>query len=136
MYDRSVCTGDAWQVEDSLESFPSGHTTAGFASLVFLSLYLNAKLKVWTDRHPSYWKMVATLLPLLGATIIGGVLTIDEYHNWYDILAGAVIGTFMALSSYRMVYASIWNFRTNHVPIKRACSSENGDNQMSVGEIQ
>ena len=46
-------------------------------------------------------------------------MTIDEFHNWWDILAGAVIGTTMAFSAYRMVYASVWDFRFNHIPLVR-----------------
>jgi len=65
------------------------------------------------------WKLVATYAPVLGATLIAGALTIDEFHNWYDCLAGAIIGTVMAFSSYRMVYASIWDWRTNHIPLNR-----------------
>jgi diacylglycerol diphosphate phosphatase / phosphatidate phosphatase len=65
------------------------------------------------------WKLIAVYAPLLGATLIAGTLTIDEYHNWYDCIAGALIGTMMAFSSYRMVYASIWNFRFNHIPLLR-----------------
>lgn len=119
MYDRSICTGDESEISDSLESFPSGHTTAAFAGFVFLSLYLNAKLKVMANYHPAMWKLIAVMAPLLGATLIGGALTIDEYHNWYDILAGAIIGTLMAFTSYRMVYASVWDFRFNHIPLRR-----------------
>ncbi|KAF9697130.1 hypothetical protein EKO04_005104 [Ascochyta lentis] len=119
MFDRSICTGDKKEINDSLESMPSGHTTAAFAGFVFLYLYLNAKLKVFANYHPAMWKLVAIYAPLLGACLIGGALTIDEYHNWYDILAGAIIGTFMAFSSYRMVYASVWDFRFNHVPVLR-----------------
>jgi diacylglycerol diphosphate phosphatase/phosphatidate phosphatase len=37
----------------------------------------------------------------------------------YDIFAGAVIGTLMAFSAYRMVYASVWDFRFNHIPLLR-----------------
>lgn len=66
------------------------------------------------------WKLIATYAPILGATLIAGALTIDEYHNWYDCVAGAIIGTVMAFSSYRMVYASIWDWRTNHIPLNRA----------------
>ncbi|TVY49249.1 PA-phosphatase related-family protein [Lachnellula occidentalis] len=120
MYDRRVCTGDQKQIDDSLESFPSGHSTAAFAGFVFLSLYLNAKLKVWSNYHPAMWKLIAIYAPILGATLIAGALTIDEYHNWYDCLAGAMIGTMMAFSAYRMVYASIWDWRTNHIPLNRA----------------
>jgi membrane-associated phospholipid phosphatase len=120
MYDRTVCTGDQNQIDDSLESFPSGHSTAAFAGFVFLYLYLNAKLKVWSNYHPAMWKLVATYAPILGATLIAGALTIDEFHNWYDCLAGAIIGTIMAFSAYRMVYASIWDWRINHIPLNRA----------------
>ncbi|TVY24699.1 Lipid phosphate phosphatase [Lachnellula hyalina] len=120
MYDRRVCTGNQKQIDDSLESFPSGHSTAAFAGFVFLSLYLNAKLKLWSNYHPDFWKLIAIWAPILGATLIAGALTIDEYHNWYDCLAGAIIGTVMALSAYRMVYASIWDWRTNHIPLNRA----------------
>ena len=108
MFQRNICRGNVDDIDDSLESMPSGHTTAAFAGFVFLSLYLNAKLKVWSNYHPAMWKLVATYAPILGACLIGGSLSIDEYHNWYDILAGAVIGTIMAFSAYRMVYASVW----------------------------
>ena len=40
MYDRKVCTGNEDDINDSLESFPSGHTTAAFGGFVFLYLYL------------------------------------------------------------------------------------------------
>ncbi|EKD18783.1 PAP2 superfamily protein [Drepanopeziza brunnea f. sp. 'multigermtubi' MB_m1] len=120
MYDRTICTGDESEIDDSLESFPSGHSTAAFAGFVFLYLYLNAKLKVWSNYHPAMWKLIATYAPILGATLIAGALTIDEYHNWYDCVAGAIIGTVMAFSAYRMVYASIWDWRTNHIPLNRA----------------
>ncbi|KAL5115060.1 hypothetical protein ACEQ8H_007035 [Pleosporales sp. CAS-2024a] len=119
MFDRSICTGDKKEINDSLESMPSGHTTAAFAGFVFLYLYLNAKLKVFANYHPAMWKLIAIYSPLLGACLIGGALTIDEFHNWYDILAGSIIGTIMAFSAYRMVYASIWDFRFNHIPLLR-----------------
>lgn len=119
MYDRKVCTGDKHEIDDALESMPSGHTTAAFAGFVFLYLYLNAKLKVWSNYHPAMWKLIVTYMPILGACLIAGSLTIDAYHNWYDLLAGAIIGTIFAFSAYRMVYASVWDFRFNHIPLSR-----------------
>ena len=133
MYNRSVCTGDPDEIDDSLESFPSGHSTAAFAGFVFLYLYLNAKLKVWSNYHPAMWKLLATYAPILGATLIAGALTIDEFHNWYDCLAGAVIGTVMAFSAYRMVYASIWDFRFNHIPLTRHTPFAYGADQLDAG---
>lgn len=84
-YTTEICTGDQWQINDSLESMPSGHTTAAFAGFVYLYLYLNAKLKVFSNYHPSMWKMIAIYIPILGAVLIGGALTIDEYHNCKSI---------------------------------------------------
>jgi diacylglycerol diphosphate phosphatase / phosphatidate phosphatase len=85
MYDRFVCSGDRNSIDDSLESFLSGHSTAAFAGFIFLYLYLNAKLKVFSNHHPVTWKLVATYTPVLGATLISGTLAIDEYHNRYDV---------------------------------------------------
>ncbi|RSM14991.1 hypothetical protein CEP52_001008 [Fusarium oligoseptatum] len=118
-YTREICTGDPDQIDDSLESMPSGHTTAAFAGFVYLYLYLNAKLKVFSNYHPSMWKLIAIYAPILGACLIGGALTIDEFHNWYDVFAGAVIGTVMAFSAYRMTYAAVWDWRYNHIPLNR-----------------
>ncbi|KAH6620908.1 phosphatidic acid phosphatase type 2/haloperoxidase [Chaetomium sp. MPI-SDFR-AT-0129] len=118
-YTREVCTGDEKEINDSLESMPSGHTTAAFAGFVFLYLYLNAKLKVFSNYHPAMWKLIVLYAPILGACLIGGALTIDEFHNWYDVLAGALIGTAMAFSAYRMTYAAVWDWRWNHIPLNR-----------------
>jgi diacylglycerol diphosphate phosphatase/phosphatidate phosphatase len=43
-------------------------------------------------------------------------------HNWYDILAGSLIGIAMALLSYRMCFASVFDFRWNHVPLRRGAN--------------
>jgi diacylglycerol diphosphate phosphatase/phosphatidate phosphatase len=118
-YTREICTGNIDDIDDSLESMPSGHTTAAFAGFVFLYLYLNGKLKVFSNYHPAMWKLVVIYAPILGACLIAGALTIDEFHNWYDVLAGALIGTTMAFSAYRMTYASIWDWRYNHIPLNR-----------------
>lgn len=118
-YTREICTGDPQLINDALSSFPSGHTTAAFAGFVFLSLYINGKFKVFSDRQSHMWKMMVFFAPILLATLIGGSLTIDAFHNWYDIVAGAVIGTTMAFSAYRMTYASIFDCRYNHIPLHR-----------------
>ena len=119
LFDRSICTGNEREINDALESMPSGHSTAAFAGLLYCSLYLNAKLKIFANYRPQYWKLVLFYAPLLGATLIASSLTIDHYHHWYDILAGAVIGTMFAIGSYRCQYASVWDFRFNHIPLPR-----------------
>ncbi|KAJ3167994.1 hypothetical protein HDU88_001941 [Geranomyces variabilis] len=119
MVDRSVCTGDDKEINDSLESFPSGHSTAAWAGFLFLSLYINGKLKIFANYRPHMWKLVLFFAPLLGATLITASLTIDEFHNWYDCLAGAIIGSCVAIATYRMQYAALFDYRFNHVPLPR-----------------
>ncbi|KAL1680871.1 phosphatidic acid phosphatase type 2/haloperoxidase [Schizophyllum commune] len=121
-FDRTVCTGDRDEINDSLESFPSGHSTAGWAGLFYLALYFNAQLKVMSAHNPAYWKMILFFSPLLGATLISGALTIDEYHHWYDVLAGAIIGTSTAIVAYRQTFAAILDFRFNHILLPRTTS--------------
>lgn len=136
MFQRDICTGDRNQINDSLESMPSGHSTAAWAGFLYLYFYLNAKLKVWSNYHPAMWKLVVTYAPVLGAFLITGALTIDEFHNWYDCLAGAVIGSVMAISAYRMVYASVWDFRFNHIPLTRHTPFSFGAGQAGAGGFE
>ncbi|ELU45535.1 PAP2 domain-containing protein [Rhizoctonia solani AG-1 IA] len=46
-----------------------------------------------------------------------------DSHHWYDVIAGAIIGTIGALSAFRMSYASIWDYRFNHIPLPRPKSA-------------
>uniref|UniRef100_A0AC35G634 Phosphatidic acid phosphatase type 2/haloperoxidase domain-containing protein n=1 Tax=Panagrolaimus sp. PS1159 TaxID=55785 RepID=A0AC35G634_9BILA len=119
MYTRAVCTGKESEIKEALESMPSGHSTAAFAGFVFLFLYLNAKLKLWSNYHPAYWKMLLVYAPLLCACLISASLTIDAFHHWYDCLAGACIGIINAFGAYRMTYMAIWDWRYNHIPLSR-----------------
>jgi len=118
-YDRSVCTGDKDEIDDSLESMPSGHSTAAFAGLIFLALYFNAQLKVMSAHNPPLWTMALFFAPILGAILIAGAMTIDEYHHWYDVTAGALIGTATAFVAFRQTFASVWDFRYNHLLLPR-----------------
>lgn len=88
-YTREICTGDPKEINDSLESFPSGHSTAAFAGFVYLYLYLNAKLKVFANYHAAMWKLIVIYIPILGAVLIAGALTIDEFHNckWRSVFS-------------------------------------------------
>ncbi|KAL0937026.1 PAP2 superfamily protein [Colletotrichum truncatum] len=120
MYSVDVCTQpDKDMLKNAMTSFPSGHSTAAFAGLVFLFLYLNAKLKVWADYRPALWKIALTFAPLFGALLIACSLTIDQAHNWYDIVVGSAIGTAVAFASYRGSYAAVWDWRFNHLPLEK-----------------
>lgn len=120
MYSVDVCTNtNVDQLKNAMTSFPSGHSTAAFAGYIFLFLWMNAKLKVWANFQTSFWALALLFAPLLGAVLIAASLTIDQAHNWYDILAGAAIGTATAFGAYRVSYAAVWDWRFNHVPMQR-----------------
>jgi len=120
MYTADVCSNpDRAAVRGAMMSFPSGHATAAFAGLGFLFLWMNAKLKVWSNYRTSIWSLALLFAPLLGAVLQACVLTVDRAHHWYDIVAGAAIGTVMAFGSYRVMYASVFDWRYNHIPLKR-----------------
>jgi len=123
-YDYTVCTGDKASVYDALESFPSGHSTAAFAGNIFISLFLNAKLKLWGADYAPVWKLVAVFIPILLGTLLSLCRLVDYTHHWYDILAGAIIGTMFALSAFRMHYCSVFDPATNHLLLPRGKRSK------------
>ncbi|KAL6715043.1 hypothetical protein ACLMJK_007304 [Lecanora helva] len=101
----------------SMTSFPSGHTSESFMAATFLALYLNAKLKPFGDFHTSFWKMMVVIGPVIGAMFIAGSLVTDRNHHHHDILLSIPIGVLVALLGYRTHYASLFDYRTNHLPL-------------------
>jgi len=121
-FDRSICTGNRDRIDEALQSMPSGHATAAWAGLFYLALYFNAQLKVMAAHNPAYWKMVMFFAPLLGAFLLSASLTVDKHHHWYDLVVGALIGIACALVAFRQTFASISDYRFNHVLLPRATS--------------
>ncbi|KAF8470701.1 phosphatidic acid phosphatase type 2/haloperoxidase, partial [Kalaharituber pfeilii] len=127
-YTTDVCREtDAKKLANAMQSFPSGHAAAAWTGLFYLSLYLNGKLKPFSNYHPSWWKFLAFLAPMVAATLLAGSLTLDMSHHWYDILAGSLVGVGVAMGVYRMTFASIWDWRWSHVPLPRGNNYREGD---------
>jgi diacylglycerol diphosphate phosphatase/phosphatidate phosphatase len=120
MFTPEVCTNpDKGALRTAMTGFPSGHSATAFAGFTFLFLWMNAKLKVWANYQPSLYWLALLLCPILGAILIAGSLTIDMAHHWYDIVGGAVLGFALAVMVYRVLYAAVWDWRYNHVPLRR-----------------
>lgn len=122
MFDRSICRGNTEHINDALESMPSGHAAAAWAGLFFLALYFNAQLKVVAAHNPAYWKMILFFTPILGASLLSGYLVTDGHHHFADIIVGGLIGIFTALVAFRQTFASVTDFRFNHILLPRATS--------------
>ncbi|KAH9872532.1 hypothetical protein IAQ61_005369, partial [Plenodomus lingam] len=58
-----------------------------------------------------HWKLILFSLPWLIAT----VLALSKHHP-IDVIVGALIGTAFAHMAYRMVYRSVYDERSNHIP--------------------
>ncbi|KAJ8128099.1 hypothetical protein O1611_g5533 [Lasiodiplodia mahajangana] len=120
MWTTDVCTTtDVRELRNAMQSFPSGHSTTMVAAMLYLCLYLNAKLKVFANYHTPLWKLITLVVPLIGAAMLCGTLIIDNTHNWYDVAGGVTIGTLAAFAAFRMVYPSIFDWRINHIPLSR-----------------
>eukprot|EP01113_Clastostelium_recurvatum_P038696 TRINITY_DN5815_c0_g1_i2.p1 TRINITY_DN5815_c0_g1~~TRINITY_DN5815_c0_g1_i2.p1 ORF type:complete len:348 (+),score=42.43 TRINITY_DN5815_c0_g1_i2:50-1045(+) len=119
-YDRSICTGDPSAINDALQSFPSGHAVGAYAGFLFLSFYLNGKLKAYCKPYRmSFWKVLVVMTPFLLGTLMTLSRLVDYSHHWYDILAGSVIGIFGAFVGYGSQYMAIFDPRINHLPCKK-----------------
>jgi len=57
MYGIEICTGAPRDINKAITSFPSGHSCAAMGSALFVSLWLNAKLKVFADSRARFWKL-------------------------------------------------------------------------------
>jgi hypothetical protein len=68
--------GTAWVALEQLSWLTCQQQTAAWAGFLFLSLWLNAHLKIFANARPAYWKLILFFAPLLGATLICGSLTI------------------------------------------------------------
>ena len=80
---------DRRQRQDAFMSFPSGHASLSFTTMVRVSLELTQILQKW-PLHRLAWT------PVL-AFYIARTRVLDHWHHPEDIIAGAVLGTVFAL---------------------------------------
>jgi len=88
-------------VNDAMYSFPSGHSSTVFAGMTVLTLYLLHIIPKFFFRGSLKTDSPIRLLPIKitvmlicegSAMLVAGSRTRDYYHNFDDILAGAVLG--------------------------------------------
>jgi len=92
---------------DSRSSFPSGHAALAFSSMVFVSLYIAGKLKIFKNHDGSVVaKACLVLLPIAIAILIAVSRVIDYHHDFSDIQAGAMLGAGIGAFAYFLWYPS------------------------------
>lgn len=86
-------------------SFPSGHTTTAFAALGFLALMVNLR-----------W---AQLLFFAGAVIAGYSRIYLSQHFLVDVVAGGILGTFIAIFSFYLAQRLQFSWADKSLTSKR-----------------
>lgn len=89
-----TCAGEPFQVDESRLSFYSGHSSFSMYCMMFLVLYIQARLK-------SHWARL--LRPtiqffLIATAVYVGLSRVSDYkHHWSDVLAGLLQGGLVAI---------------------------------------
>lgn len=89
---------------DIRQSFPSGHSSSAFCGLIFLALYIH---KVWNYRNFGFLPYVFETGCFALAAYIGFTRISDNRHHPTDVLAGAILGSFIAVIAFRYVIRSL-----------------------------
>jgi len=117
---EQVCTGNKDDIDNALESFPSGHSQIAWSGLGYLAIYLFTHTRLQSrSRRPSHWKMLFTMAPVLLATYLTSTLVLGYHHSGYDVIFGSLIGIVTSLLGYRSVFMSVHHRDWNYIPTRR-----------------
>jgi membrane-associated phospholipid phosphatase len=116
---------DGSVLREAQYSFPSGHSSTIFAGLTFLCLYfLHVVPKHYMKGRfgtPASIRFLPThiivmILLMLASLLVAGTRTRDYWHNFDDIMGGAVLG----------FGVSCFTFWLNHARVEQMEEKENG----------
>ncbi|XP_072289646.1 phospholipid phosphatase 1-like [Eucyclogobius newberryi] len=110
-----TCTGEPSLVDDARLSFYSGHSSFSMYCMMFLVLYIQARLKSnWTRLLRPTFQFF-----LIAAALYVGLSRVSDYkHHWSDVLTGLLLGGLVAILNV----VCVTNFFEQ--PIDRAVSQE------------
>ncbi|XP_073685151.1 phospholipid phosphatase 1 isoform X1 [Garra rufa] len=89
-----TCTGDVDKVNEGRLSFYSGHSSFSMYCMLFLALYLQARMQA------EWARLLRPTLQffLIAASVYTGLSRVSDYkHHWSDVLAGLIQGAIVAL---------------------------------------
>lgn len=90
----SFCTGAAKDVEEARLSFPSGHASFSWFTMLFAIIYLEARSIRLRLR---YVKIIVQMACFIAAWVTTLSRVSDYHHRGSDVLAGTVLGCMVAL---------------------------------------
>ncbi|XP_064798210.1 phospholipid phosphatase 1-like isoform X1 [Oncorhynchus masou masou] len=89
-----TCTGDTHMVNEARLSFYSGHSSFSMYCMLFLALYIQARLQA------EWARLLRPTLQffLIAASVYTGLSRVSDYkHHWSDVLAGIIQGALVAI---------------------------------------
>ncbi|XP_038825981.1 phospholipid phosphatase 1-like isoform X2 [Salvelinus namaycush] len=89
-----TCTGDTHMVNEARLSFYSGHSSFSMYCMLFLALYIQARLQA------EWARLLRPTLQffLIAASVYTGLSRVSDYkHHWSDVLAGLIQGALVAI---------------------------------------
>lgn len=99
-----ICTGTAKDIWDGRRSMPSGHSSNSFCLCVFMALIVYHQIFTGSSRRLLGLRVSAAFLAVVPAIYIALTRISDFRHHWEDVTVGALIGTFFAVTIYRVYY--------------------------------
>lgn len=140
MNSEMECTGNPKLIAEGRKSFPSGHSSCkfhpsrtfgyvskylsisvSFVAMGYLSMFLFARLHVFTERgRGQSWRLIVCLAPLFGALLVALSRTCDYHHHWQDVVVGSFLGLGIAVLCYRQYFPPVnakhMKYRTTKAP--------------------
>ncbi|KAL3662593.1 hypothetical protein V7S43_012445 [Phytophthora oleae] len=119
----NLCSDPAGEKEGR-KSFPSGHASFAWSTMLVLTLYLLGRSRInCKNRSESairggrkMLKLVLCFVPSFVAAWVATTRSIDNWHHYSDILAGSIIGVVSACVAYSYNYGSVFSWDSSGVP--------------------
>jgi len=101
------CTGNENDIEDARLSFPSGHASYACYTMLFLIIYLEARLFLIRTR---YIKTIIQITAFIAAYVTSISRIVDYQHRGSDVIGGAILGIVVALFFSLVLGRVLWEY--------------------------
>ena len=103
----SFCTGALKDVNEARLSFPSGHASFSTYTMLFLIIYLEARMHLLKLR---YIKPLVQMTAFIAAYVTCVSRISDYHHRGSDVIGGIVLGAVIAVFITCVVGRVIWSY--------------------------
>lgn len=101
----SFCTGDPAEIKEARYSFPSGHASFSWYTMLFTIIYLEARFIVIRLR---YIKTLIQMSCFIAAFVTMLSRVSDYHHRGTDVIGGTILGAIVAIGITMFVGRVLW----------------------------